>query len=397
MDISWGLCSRPLSRKTNDWWEVTPCRGSKVFSWWFPYDFLQVIFEDAWRLSCGNTLNTLFFNTFLICRSSDCASHSNTFEPIFHMYCIFIPNVVLLMKQIIQRFSRFGRSCCKVCCGGVPSMYHANAADFRPCWPFEFSLRVFFVAYLLFLEGPKFPNSGMIWNFLGRFSPFAVCGDADDLRWGDLVWSSYLQVGFDPGSLGMWISHVTVVMVGPGYVFVGPVIIWLKNYGELPTRRSGAGAQKLQRTLKQSKVSSKPLQKWIRTVPQRRRPELTNIFFTIFCSLNVPLISCPSKHYPTLIPSCFWPYQILKSTWHLKQLTAKTPQKKIRQKPRIGEKCRQFFQSCFFSKSKSFSFRGKFRKTSSPEAKTANVSNKPGLTLENAGVFQLLLGGMKFL
>lgn len=41
-------------------------------------------------------------------------------------------------------------------------MYHANAADFRPCWPFEFSLRVFFVAYLLFLEGPKFPNSGMI-------------------------------------------------------------------------------------------------------------------------------------------------------------------------------------------------------------------------------------------
>lgn len=217
-------------------------------------------------------------------------------------------------------------------------------------WPWSLESRVHFVAYLLFLEGPNFEGWFEIETSSGGFRLLRFGGDADDLRWGDLVWSSYLQVGFDPGSLGMWISHVTVVMVGPpGYVFVGPVIIWLKN-GELPTRRSGAGAQKLQRTLKQSKVSSKPLQKWIRTVPQRRRPELTNIFFTIFCSLNVPLISCPSKHYPTFIPSCFWPYQILKSTWHLKQLTAKTPQKKIKQKPPIGEKCRQFFQSCFFSK-----------------------------------------------
>lgn len=98
----------------------------------------------------------------------------------------------------------------------------------------------------------------MIWNghLLGGFRLLRFGGDADDLCSGGpgLVgdsngrkpWSHHVfRLGL---ILEVWACGFPMWLLWwcpLGYVFVGPVMIWLKNYGKLPTGRSGAGAQKL--------------------------------------------------------------------------------------------------------------------------------------------------------
>lgn len=90
------------------------------------------------------------------------------------------------------------------------------------------SLPVDFWKVLIFMNDLK-------WTSPWRFSPFAVwwrCwrplfgGPWFGWRfeWKKTLESSCLQVGVDPGGLGMWISHVTVVMVPPWICFC-----WARN------------------------------------------------------------------------------------------------------------------------------------------------------------------------